>query len=202
MPVITRIKQQGNGRNAIYINGHYLCQTTQEYATGLQLSREEVEHLAKERPTSALDAAVVYLSTRTRTAKQIKRYLYDKWYAMPEIDAALARLIELRYLDDYRYAQLFLQSMQNTTTSAGAIKRKLQEAGIEAETIAELMDDFMENDENNRVLSVAQKWSKTHAGPMDRKKAASLSAFLFRRGFSGDEIRGAIDAMYAEKYED
>ena len=44
------------------------------------------------------------MANRMRTAFEVRKHLKDKEYPADEIEAAIAELIELKYLDDYQFA--------------------------------------------------------------------------------------------------
>ena len=59
---------------------------------------------------SPMEYAMKYLTVKDRTVSEMQKYLDGKDFGEADIDAAIARLIELGLLNDARYAQRFVET--------------------------------------------------------------------------------------------
>jgi regulatory protein len=79
-----------------------------------------------------LALAYAFLNRRERTVAEVRARLEKAGIRGEEIDAAVAELVELGYLDDARYARVFVQD-KRTLEAWGSerIARALRERGVE-----------------------------------------------------------------------
>ena len=59
---------------------------------------------------SPMDYAMKYLALKDRTVSEMQTYLDGKDFGEADVDATVERLIELRLLDDRRYAQAYVRA--------------------------------------------------------------------------------------------
>lgn len=58
--------------------------------------------------SSPMDAALDYISDRARTVREVEEKLDSLNYGEYEVNQVISRLIELKYLDDEKYAADFI----------------------------------------------------------------------------------------------
>jgi regulatory protein len=141
----------------------------------------------------ALDFAYRYLGHRDRTVAEVRRHLEHKRVEPDTMNAAIAELTHLGYLDDARFAQRFVED-RRTLDAWGAerIERKLLSAGVAADLIAAALADRDAEDEIAAALQVLQRRFRT-APATDRDRERALG-FLVRKGY---ELELAYDAIRA-----
>ncbi len=209
---ITALEPQVNNpeRINIYVDGRFLLGVNAAIVLqmGLQLDQEllpdQLEQLrSQEAEQQAVDRALNYLSFRPRSREEVRRYLRRK-ETLPEIiEAALARLDRLDYVNDRAFAGFWIETREQfSPRGARALKNELRMKGVEREVVDELVDD--EQDEQ-RALRAGRKKALllVHTPDMDYATFRNrLGSFLLRRGFGYDVATRTVRALWKELKEE
>jgi regulatory protein len=163
---------------------------------------------ARDRQCGATDRALAlayrYLSRRERTTVETRTHLLEKGVTAERVEAAIGALQEQGYLDDARFAQLFVQD-KRTLEQWGSerIGRALRERGVARElidaAIAEgpLLDrDEGEESELDRALALLRRRFATP--PRDRRERDRAIGVLMRKGYDQEVVLEAL-ASYARE---
>jgi regulatory protein len=145
---------------------------------------------------------------RAHSIHEMKQYLHRRAEDDECIPPIIARLRELKYLDDARYALEFAR-MHAKSRRQGRfrIARELRTRGVPDHHIEVALEAvFAETDEASLVRAQIKRRLSNNRGPLDQKKIASLYRSLLRSGFSSDLIRSEVrsatkidsDALAAE----
>jgi regulatory protein len=78
----------------------------------------------------AIDAALKLLAARSRTEAELRRALETRGYVPDDLEAAVARLRELGYLDDGEVARSRARSLLGRGASPRLAERRLEAQGI------------------------------------------------------------------------
>lgn len=115
-----------------------------------------------------------------------------------EIEEWIERYERLGYLDDARLAeQLVHISGSRRGRGSGAIFQELTRRGVDSEAARAAVSHLDPEVERGNAFAVAERRARQLTG-LDRQTAARrLSAFLQRRGYSGDVVREAVTAALA-----
>lgn len=149
----------------------------------------------------AAELAYRYVARRERTVHELRKHLVSRGLAAPEIDGAVEELVETGYLDDARYARLFVQDKRGIEQwGSERIRRGLLSRGIERDVVdAALATDVWDEDapaegdsELGRALAVLER--RFPDPPSDRRERERALATLVRRGY---EPELALDAIAA-----
>src|SRR5258708_26482669 len=114
---ITTLEPQANQpeRINLYVDGRFLLGVNAAIVLqmGLQLGQElmpdQLELLRREEAEQrAVDRALNYLSFRPRSREEVRRYLRRKETPPEIIDAALARLDRLDFVNDHSFAEFWI----------------------------------------------------------------------------------------------
>jgi len=107
------------------------------------------------------------------------------------ISPVIARLRELKYLDDARYAMDYARQHARTRRQGRfRIARELRGRGIPDRYIESALEAvFAETDEATLVRARLKRRLANLRGPLDQRKIASLYRSLLGAGFSSDIIR-------------
>jgi regulatory protein len=82
----------------------------------------------------ALELAYRHLSRRERSVAEMRQHLLRRGVDEPEVDAAIEELVEQGYLDDARFARLFVEDKRQLEQwGSERIRRGLSNRGIERE---------------------------------------------------------------------
>src|SRR5258708_9977245 len=147
---ITSLEPQVNNpeRINLYVDGRFLLGVNAEIVLkmGLQVEQEllpeQLEQLrSEEAEQQAVDRALNYLSFRPRSREEVRRYLRRKETPPEIIEAALARLDRLDFVNDRAFAQYWIETREQfNPRGARAIKHELRMKGVDREVVDELVD--------------------------------------------------------------
>ena len=192
MPVITRAVagKRDPTRVNLFIDGKFaLSLSADEFisrhlARGIELTAEQLEELKKLGGNEKLFGKILnFISYRPRSVREVVDRL-KKYDADPiEIPTLIDKLKDLGYLDDYAFAQWFVEARRASgTRSSRHIESELYGKGISREIIKEVLSDRSLDREALTAL-IAKKRS------LPREK---LLGYLMRKGFSYDQIKSAL----------
>lgn len=133
--------------------------------------------------------ALSLLTRREHSRLELQRKLQARGVDPDAADEAVERLGEAGWQDDARFAEFLLRSRASAGQGPVRIRAELGMHRLDAEVIARVMSGF-EGDwvENARDLVQRRFGMAVPDDPARRRKAAEL---LYRRGFTGDQVRAA-----------
>lgn len=167
----------------------------------------------KRNTKTAMEAAAAYLANRMHTAFEVRRHLKDKGYTQDEISTAIDELLEMHYLDDYRYALSYFEYNREKKRGSLRAERELAEKGVDRETIRNAKEDFLfeqEVDEFEDALAAARGevftkkdifGDEVEVRELDDKLSAKIARKLESKGFSRGDIFRVLDALRREARE-
>ena len=203
MRKITAIQVQKRNPNRvnIHLDGEYAFGLTRIVAAWLQvgqiLDEEKIAKIqAEDARERAMQQALLFLSYRARSEKEIRQNLGK--HEIPEvvIEEILERLRQNGFANDKQFADAWVEN-RSTFRPRGrrALTLELRQKGIEDSTIESALEDIDEEAlayeaglKKARKLKV-QEWSEF------RKKT---SEFLARRGFSYSVIAPIVSRLWNE----
>jgi regulatory protein len=141
----------------------------------------------------ALGHAYRYLNRRERTVSEMRRHLLQHGNDAVVTEKAIETLRAESYLDDARYARLFVQDKRELEEwGADRIGRYLLERGIDRDLVAEALRDQAPDSELARALSLLSR--KFPEPPKERRDRDRALGILLRKGYDSDL---ALDALSA-----
>lgn len=147
----------------------------------------------EERLQHAVGLGYAYLGKRDRTVREVERHLEAKGIDDETAAAAVAELVEQRYLDDERYARLFAEDRRNLDGwGSERIERRLREFGVPADVVARVLREDDGHDELSAAVAVLEQ--RLAAPPADERERTRALGLLVRRGY---ELEVAYDAVRA-----
>ena len=141
-----------------------------------------------------MQIGVRFLARQDRTVAQVERYLESKGASPFQVRQAVRRLSDLSYLDDYAYAQRWVENrLVARPMGQERLKAELQAKGIsEALANPAIADVFRQVQVDEEVLAHrALKGKQRHGRWLTRSQTMHL---LRQRGFSQE----TIDRMIGE----
>lgn len=193
MSEITNIVQHGKETYSVFLDGAFFCKLNAEtivktgIKVGKEISKEEIENAqAENEKLVAFDKCLKLLSV-PKTRKQIVDSLSSKGYAPKTISYCLEKLDEYKYLDDEAFARLYVNSY-SFKKGKRLLEFELKSKGVSQEIINKVMQNYEFSQED--LISLAEKFIKGKA--KDKKTAQKLSAHLFSKGFTLDEISPVV----------
>jgi len=209
---ITALEPQVNNpeRINLYVDGRFLLGVNAAIVLqmGLRLDQElspsQLDLLqSEEAEQRAVDRALNYLSYRPRSREEVRRYLRRKETPPEIIEAALALLDRLDFVNDRTFAGFWIESREQfSPRGARALKNELRMKGVERDVVDEMVND--EQDEE-RALRAGRKKAIALANAPNIDFATfrnRLGSFLQRRGFGYQVTARTVRALWKELKEE
>jgi regulatory protein len=151
---------------------------------GLRLEPDRFQH--------ALGVAYAYLNRRDRTVSEVRRRLEGEGLAEDVVEQALATLIEDGYVDDARFARLFVEDKRALQEWGGErIRRGLLDRGVEPELIEDALGEEDHSDLDRALALLSRRFPSP---PRDRRERDRALGVLIRKGYDPEL---ALDALAA-----
>ncbi|MGH9803014.1 MAG: regulatory protein RecX, partial [Blastocatellia bacterium] len=135
------------------------------------------------------------LSFKPRSIAELReRWLEKEWAQAAIVDQVIARLIELRYLDDEQFATNYASS-RLTVNPLGKtrMRRDLQRKKLPNEVTEQTLAKVYDGDAEEKLIDRAvAKRLRLKGAPSTPEAAKKFFDYLMRRGFSYDLVRRKI----------
>ncbi len=194
--IITSIEERRGRRVDVYVDGSLALTLAAEFAIerglrpGKTVTRDEVAEVAAEGARrGALATGLRLLSRRLHSEEEVRQKLAAKGYDEAATAAALARLRELKYLDDEVFARYWTESAQGQRPrSRRLLESQLRRRGVDRETAAQATAG--ESDEDAAYAAASGKLRSLRGLPYPKFRER-LGRFLSSRGF-GYEVASSV----------
>lgn len=163
------------------------------------------EEQAKKR-NAAEASALAYLAHGMRTEWQVRRHLSEKGYS-EEIGETIRYLSELGYLDDEKYALLYLEHAVGKRHGLIRIRMELKRRGIENEVFEKALSVYRRNraDEGEtfeeRIRAAEEAVRIAEGIPLSDKLIGKVGRRLQTLGYDTDSVYYAVGVMIRRKKE-
>ncbi len=202
MKKITAIEPQKNrNRVNIHLDGEFAFGLARITAAWLKigdvLSEEKIAELKnKDDGERALQQALLFLSYRARSEKEIKQNLLKHEYSESIIEQTLERLRESKLANDHQFAKTWVEN-RNTfrPRSKRMLTMELRQKGLDEETVTNAIADV---DENALAYETAKKRATRFTGLERSEFRKKLSDFLARRGFPYSVVSSVVTQIWNE----
>ena len=135
---------------------------------------------------TAKDAALLLLSRREHSARELAQKLRQRDFTTDDITAAITALQDANFISDHRFACAFIRA-NAARTGDRLLRLKLKQHNLSDEQIADAFNSESPPPESARAARlIAQKYRH----PTDKNK---IARFLYSRGFSHDSVTATID---------
>ena len=201
--IVSAMRQTSPGRVTVTLCGGEEIKTTLNVVTdlrlyaGRELDGEELKELrAASRSALARNRAMELLSRRPMSEKELVDKLIRKGED-EETAADCARwLRENGFLNDESYAAAVARHYAAKGYGPGRVRAELSRRGVDRELWDDTLEAMPENtDKLDRFIAARL------TDPEDRDQIRKVSAALYRRGYSWEEIRSALRRFNAETEE-
>ncbi|ETX10113.1 RecX family transcriptional regulator [Marinomonas ushuaiensis DSM 15871] len=144
----------------------------------------------KRQTFSIFDQALSLLSHREHATKELANKLKVKGHTEEEIASTIERLQEINYLNDERFAEIFVRSRISKPLGANRILQELIQKGVNSTLAKEAVNnaeaDWFELAKQLKERRFGEEATK------DFKEKGKQSRYLQYRGFNFDEIKYAM----------
>ena len=171
-------------------------------AVGSDISGLKEQVAAEAAGLKVHDRALAMLAFRARSKTELARSLERKGEDKALVALAVARLEEQGLLDDAAFARAFTRAkVLGANQSRRRVQQQLARKGVAREVSTQAIDAVFEDegvDQRALVEAAARKKLRSlgRLEPLVRRRR--LYAFLARRGYDGDDIRRAMEALKAD----
>lgn len=148
---------------------------------------------------SAKDDAFNLLSYRERSENELRQRLLRKGYKRGIINQVIARLKDLDYLNDKRFAEMWIRDrIANKPRGRYYLKKELKNKGIKSAVIDSLLNKFLtDGNEKEMAERLVNKWLKSHS--IDKYNEVEyflrLKRYLRNKGFSFDLVNTVVSKI-------
>lgn len=198
--LILSISQTSPGRLTVSLEDGSEIKSTLGAVTELRLysgydldgaKLEEFRLLSKR--ALAREKALEYISKRAMSRYEITKKLMEKGEDEDTAEYCAQWLCDNRFVDDESYAAAVARHYAAKGFGAGRVRNELSKRGIDRELWDSAIEAMPVN-ESKLERFIASRLTD----PDDRDQVRKLSAALFRRGYSWDDIRAALERHQAE----
>ena len=149
------------------------------------------------------DRALNILAFRARSSAELKRALVRKGEEASLVERAIVRLQEQGILNDAAFAQSFTRAkVLGASQSRRRVQQELARKGV-SRTVSDAAIDLVFEEEgvdaSAIVLAAARKKMRSLRAFEPAVQRRRLYGFLARRGYDGEDIRRAMDAVGRER---
>ena len=150
----------------------------------------------------AYDYALVRLSYRDYSEKDLERLLRQHACPQEVIGEVLAKLKEYSLLDDARYAdKVYAAWLAKKYYGINHLRMELKKKNVSDELSAKIAASLSEEMDLERAIDAGKNWQKKNDkkyGLNDKDGSSRLARALFARGFNGNVIRKALNRLGRE----
>ena len=136
----------------------------------------------------AFNLCVKYISSRLKTEKQIKDYLYKHEYKKTTVDKVVEKLKNYGIVDDKIYVDSYIKS--NSNFSKNKVKQKLFSVGVKSENMDTQLEDI---DDFESAIKHAEKFFKTKE--INKQNLDKIIRRLSGMGYSWDTIKSVLNKL-------
>ena len=155
---------------------------------GKDLDEEQIEDFRIRSVRSLmLEKSIEMLSRRQMSCKELRDNLMRKGTDADTAEYCSAKLVSMGLMDDSAYASSLARHYASRGYGAGKVRAELSRRGISRALWDDALDEIKADSDRLDSLVRAKL-----TDPDDREQVRKVSAALFRRGYSWEEIRSAL----------
>lgn len=193
---ITNIRQQKNGRFAIYADGEYILSADAQTIAvrnlhcGTEISENELEDFSKAATEQfAKDKAMTLLSYRDHSKEELKRKLLRS-VDEETADMAATRMEELGLVDDASFAEkLARELLFKKLYGKSRVLYEMEKRGLDRELSSKIVERLDTDTAQRAKDFIEKKYPRCISDEKIRRRAVSA---LQRNGYRWDDIKEAL----------
>ena len=151
--------------------------------------------MSRQRKRTAFADALRIIGFRDLSVRHLEERLRARTHSSDEAVAAVARCIELDYVNDYRFGVDRAGSiLRRRPCGRLALHRDLQRQGLPETMISRVVDEAYEEagGEGGILAEAVRRWVEQKGEPVDWPGIRRCSNHLGRRGFSAGDVQAAL----------
>ncbi len=207
MPTITALERQKKNprRVNVYVDGRFALGLDGVLAAALQVGQPLTEEdLARLRDQDTVEKAralaLELLARRPRSEAEVRQRLGEKGFAPSVVDEVLARLRELKLVDDAAFVRFWVENRSSfRPRGAYGLRYELRQKGVAAETVDRVLEDLAFDEEALACQVARSRAERLLAAPITQPEfQRKLSSFLHRQGFDPEITRELVARLWRE----
>jgi regulatory protein len=170
---------------------------------GSTLDDDLLEQLMSEDAVKkGFNQAVVYLSYRMRSEKEVKDYLVKKEFAKDTADTIIHKLQQFGYVNDLDFAKMFVRSKKNTSSKGPfVIRQELKQKGISNVLIEQSLKEYPFEEQVASAVKFANKKGSQKKSLSTLQLKQKLGQALAGKGYAWEVISAAMEEIEFTKDE-
>lgn len=153
-----------------------------------ELSPEVYRELVEEVLTKRAKLRAMHLLQKMdRTKADLRRKLEQSGYPVQAVEAALDYVESFHYIDDARYAAMYIEN-QKSRKGMARIRMELVQKGVSSEIIQQAFEEAEEKTDSRSVIRQMLEKKRRGEGPLEEKEKQRLYGFFMWKGFSSSDI--------------
>lgn len=141
------------------------------------------------------DKTLSYIDFKPRTEYEIRKYLSKKETTQPMIEDIIARLKDIRYIDDEKYTQAYIEEGIKNKKGPQLIMHSLEELGVSKEIINKYLINYDYSLQVSNALDIATKYQVQQLKYPAKKQKELIYQKLARSGFYLDTINKVLSSL-------
>ena len=142
-----------------------------------------------------LDKTLKYIDYKPRTKKEVIDYLEEHNATVSNIKNIVKKLTEINFIDDDRYACIFIEEEIRHQKGPNAIKHALLTKGIDEIIINKYLENYSNELLFGNALDMGNKTLKTVIGLPIQKQKESVYTRLYRMGYDYSMITKVLSML-------
>ena len=200
--IITEIKQQKNGRFAVYADGEYVLSVNERMLSepflikGGEVTQRQLDGLAAvDSEQKANDRALTILSYRDHSKEELRRKL-TRTVGEDEAEKAARHMEELGLVNDDEFAEKLAEELlDRRLMGADRAIFEMTRRGLDREAAREVIERLDTDPQARAARLLAKKYPNGFADDKEKRRA---TAALARNGFRWDDIKNVL-SEYGEE---
>lgn len=166
----------------------------------IEISEAEYHALKEEMTNFVWQKLLNYLSYRERSRYECYNYLRRYKYQHELIEKLLLKAEEYNYLNDERFAEMYIEELIGKGYSELFVKHKMREKGLQDKQIAPLLEKKYKDEAKREIIyRQIKKAGDRYSSLSEREKREKIFQYLFRKGFSYNDIQYFYEEYKKEK---
>ena len=162
--------------------------------TQIDLNLKKWRELKKEIEKFAWNKLLNFLSYQERSVGECKNYLKQIPLKTNLIEKLVQKAMSFNYINDSRFAELFVESLIGKNKNIREIKNKLFEKQIIEKIINETIAKVYSKEKQDEILAInVEKALMRFSKFSDKEKIEKTLNYLTRRGFSYWEVKEKLE---------
>ena len=206
--IVTAIKDISSKRRLVYINYEpafslYHGEIRKfQIKEGRQLDSDSYEEITGELlPKRAIVRTMNLLQSKDYSESELYKKLKQGYYPDGAVNAAIEYVKSFGYVDDNRYAENYV-NFKSGNKSRRQIEQFLNGKGIDKDIINQVCNDFYSDNEDVELNQILDQMRRKLAkqDELDYNTKMKVMGFFYRKGYSSDSVKKALDIISEERY--